>query len=60
MKKSNAGCNFAPALAVSSFLEKTVLRKRKCYMDRCFPAWFDLCSDAVYLIGKQTKKEDKF
>ena len=43
-------------MAVSSFLKKTILRKHKRYMDRCFPAWFDLCTDAVYFIWQYRGK----
>ena len=39
-------------LTCSSFLEKPLLRKRKRYMDRCFPARFNLCTDAEFFIGQ--------
>ena len=47
---------FDPALAVSSFLEKPLLRKRKLYIDCCFPAQFYLCTDAVYFIEQYRGK----
>ena len=28
------------------------MRKRKRYMDRCFPARFNLCTDAEFFIGQ--------